>query len=215
MRRAREEQSSSGAVPPCQPALLRSALLNPNFCPRLLKPHPSLRVCALTYRLWPSLPPAVALDAYTKVARFPEAMRVALMLGTKEAVESTFLAAPDAVTRRQLAYVLGRAGWPLDLDGGAVADAVGAEAESLKELLSNVKLSELYLALARDLDVMAPKVPEDIYKTHLVEGRAATDTAVDSARSNLAVRFHFPEELLCSATRRDAKLAAGSSLSRA
>lgn len=32
------------------------------------------------------------------------------------------------------------------------------------------------------------QVPEDIYKTHLVEGRAATDTAVDSARSNLAVR---------------------------
>ena len=37
---------------------------------------------------------------------------------------------------------------------------------------SNTKLSERYLALARDLDVMEAKTPEDVYKMHLVEGRA-------------------------------------------
>lgn len=30
------------------------------------------------------------------------------------------------------------------------------------------KLSEHFLALARDLDVMEPKVPEDVYKSHLI-----------------------------------------------
>lgn len=33
--------------------------------------------------------------------------------------------------------------------------------------MNNSRLSENYLALARDLDIMEPKVPEDIYKSHL------------------------------------------------
>ena len=35
-------------------------------------------------------------------------------------------------------------------------------------------MSEQYLSLARDLDVMEAKTPEDVYKMHLVEGRAPT-----------------------------------------
>lgn len=35
-------------------------------------------------------------------------------------------------------------------------------------LLLTSRLSEYYLALARDLDVMEAKLPEDVYKTHLV-----------------------------------------------
>jgi hypothetical protein len=42
-----------------------------------------------------------------------------------------------------------------------------AERDTLREIISNSKLSEHFLALARDLDVMEPKVPEDVYKTHL------------------------------------------------
>lgn len=42
-----------------------------------------------------------------------------------------------------------------------------AEREALREIISNSKLSEHFLALARDLDVMEPKVPEDVYKSHL------------------------------------------------
>jgi hypothetical protein len=37
---------------------------------------------------------------------------------------------------------------------------------------SNTRLSEQYLSLARDLDVMEAKAPEDVYKMHLVDGRA-------------------------------------------
>ena len=40
--------------------------------------------------------------------------------------------------------------------------------EALREVVSNSKLSEHFLALARDLDVMEAKMPEDVYKTHLV-----------------------------------------------
>lgn len=36
---------------------------------------------------------------------------------------------------------------------------------------SNTRLSDRYLTLARDLDVMEPKTPDDVYKTHLEDGR--------------------------------------------
>jgi 26S proteasome regulatory subunit N1 len=61
--------------------------------------------------------------------------------------------------------------------------------ELLQELISNSKLSEGYLTLARDLDVMEPKTPDDIYKAHLVDGRASAGASVDSARQNLAATF--------------------------
>lgn len=49
-------------------------------------------------------------------------------------------------------------------------------------------LSERYLDLARELDTLAPKVPEDIYKTHLIDSntRSLTTAQPDSARQNLA-----------------------------
>lgn len=36
--------------------------------------------------------------------------------------------------------------------------------EALQEIINNSKLSEGYLTLARDIEVMEPKSPEDIYK---------------------------------------------------
>lgn len=53
----------------------------------------------------------------------------------------------------------------------------------------NNHLSERYLALARDLDVMEARLPEDVYKMHLVEGRSVGGPSMDSARANLAATF--------------------------
>ncbi|KAI8012269.1 hypothetical protein LOK49_LG06G01301 [Camellia lanceoleosa] len=63
------------------------------------------------------------------------------------------------------------------------------EREALQEIINNTKLSEGYLTLARDIEVMEPKSPEDIYKVHLLDGRTSTGTSVDSARQNLAATF--------------------------
>ena len=59
-------------------------------------------------------------------------------------------------------------GYRLDLEEGAAAIEDEEVREALREVISNSKLSEHFLALARDLDVMEAKVPEDVYKTHLV-----------------------------------------------
>ena len=69
------------------------------------------------------------------------------------------------------------------------------DAEELNELIGNEKLSEEFLKVAQDLDVMDPKTPEDIYKSHLAETggfsrrRDAGGAVVDSARANLASTY--------------------------
>lgn len=81
--------------------------------------------------------------------------------------------------KKQLAFLLARAQINIEL-----------EDETLTEILNNTKLSEHFLSLARDLDVMEPKTPEDIYKSHLENIRAGLSSAkVDSARQNLASTF--------------------------
>eukprot|EP00232_Nephroselmis_pyriformis_P011581 CAMPEP_0182890528 /NCGR_PEP_ID=MMETSP0034_2-20130328/22707_1 /TAXON_ID=156128 /ORGANISM="Nephroselmis pyriformis, Strain CCMP717" /LENGTH=887 /DNA_ID=CAMNT_0025024083 /DNA_START=1 /DNA_END=2664 /DNA_ORIENTATION=- len=130
-----------------------------------------------------------AFDIYTKVGKLPDAMRMALRMHDQALIEATFAAADDVTEKKQLAYLLGRQGVPLDLEDGPAAVADDSARETLAEIITNSKLSEYYLALARDLDVMEAKTPEDIFKTHLVEGRQASGAAVDSARQNLAATF--------------------------
>ena len=36
--------------------------------------------------------------------------------------------------------------------------------KALQDIINNTKLSEGYLTVARDIEVMEPKSPEDIYK---------------------------------------------------
>mgnify|MGYP001142518476 CR=1 FL=1 len=74
--------------------------------------------------------------------------------------------------KKQLAYILGRHGLILDLAEGPAAVEDEELREALQQIISNTRLSEQYLSLARDLDVMEAKTPEDVYKMHLVDGRA-------------------------------------------
>eukprot|EP00740_Mantoniella_antarctica_P001514 CAMPEP_0181360948 /NCGR_PEP_ID=MMETSP1106-20121128/6991_1 /TAXON_ID=81844 /ORGANISM="Mantoniella antarctica, Strain SL-175" /LENGTH=951 /DNA_ID=CAMNT_0023474361 /DNA_START=174 /DNA_END=3029 /DNA_ORIENTATION=- len=131
----------------------------------------------------------VAHDIFMKVGKFTDAMRVALRLGVQEIMEKTFIATTDKQERRQLCYMLARHGHPLRLDEGPCEVTDSDELEELQNIMSNSNLSANYLTLARDLDVMEAKLPEDIYKTHLMEGRAPAGAAVDSARANLAATF--------------------------
>lgn len=53
-------------------------------------------------------------------------------------------------------------GLALEIDDEITAD--DNDKEVLQEIVNNTKLSEGYLTLARDIEVMEPKSPEDIYK---------------------------------------------------
>jgi 26S proteasome regulatory subunit N1 len=45
------------------------------------------------------------------------------------------------------------------------------EDEKLAELNANTHFHSHFLSLCRELDIMAPKSPEDIYKSHLEQSR--------------------------------------------
>ncbi|RMZ55467.1 hypothetical protein APUTEX25_004692, partial [Auxenochlorella protothecoides] len=126
---------------------------------------------------------------HMRVGRHAGALRVGLALGDAELVGAAWRAAADGGERCQLAYIMGRAGFVPDLEEGSLAVADEALRERYFSCYSNSRLPELYAALGRDLDVMEPKLPEDVYKMHLVEGRVPTGPAVDSARANLSATF--------------------------
>ncbi|EFJ39963.1 26S proteasome regulatory complex [Volvox carteri f. nagariensis] len=132
----------------------------------------------------------LALRIYSSQQRWHDALRVALRLNSRGDVEGVFAACSEPLTKQQLGYLLARHGFSINLEEGPAAVEDDSLRESLREIISNSKLSEHFLALARDLDVMEAKTPEDVYKTHLTEGRApAGAAAVDSARANLAATF--------------------------
>merc|ERR1712002_1412175 len=50
-----------------------------------------------------------------------------------------------------------------------------ADGEELQEIMSNSHLNTNFLALARELDIMDAKTPEDIYKSHLEKSSHSVD----------------------------------------
>eukprot|EP00922_Rhytidocystis_sp_ex-Travisia-forbesii_P046791 GHVS01069754.1.p1 GENE.GHVS01069754.1~~GHVS01069754.1.p1 ORF type:complete len:1011 (+),score=212.58 GHVS01069754.1:139-3171(+) len=56
----------------------------------------------------------------------------------------------------------------------------------LNRLMTGEALTQHFGLLAKELDVMEPKLPEDVYKMHLEERRGMGGVALDSARQNLA-----------------------------
>ncbi|GAB4816037.1 hypothetical protein N2152v2_003083 [Parachlorella kessleri] len=153
-----------------------------------------------------------AYNAYIKVRKYSDALRMALRMDDRELAEQTLAQCDDIGEKKQLAYILGRHGLILDLAEGPAAVEDEELREQLQQIISNTRLSEQYLSLARDLDVMEAKTPEDVYKMHLVDGRAPAGPAVDSARQNLAstyvnafVNAGFGQDKLMTATSEDDK----------
>lgn len=110
----------------------------------------------------------VVHSIYRKFEQIPQSLIIALKLNDMELIRSDFDSCKDPyavplgantlcrIMKKQLAYHLARQMVNIEL-----------EDEELNEILSNAKLTERFISLARELDVLEPKVPEDIYKSHL------------------------------------------------
>uniref|UniRef100_A0A0E0LZV5 26S proteasome non-ATPase regulatory subunit 2 homolog n=1 Tax=Oryza punctata TaxID=4537 RepID=A0A0E0LZV5_ORYPU len=130
----------------------------------------------------------IAFEIYMKFGDFANALRIALLLDDKSLeLKQIFTATDDFHLKKQFAFIIARHGLSTEIDDDIAADE--NEKEALQDIISNIKLSEGYLTLARDIEVMEPKSPEDIYKVHLIDGRGATSSSLDSARQNLAATF--------------------------
>ena len=166
-----------------------------DLLPPLVDDKTAGRTCLYLCACAPYLPEpddAAALKAahacYTATGRHFDALRVALQLNDVDLAAVTFGAAPDA-DKKQLAYLLGRQGVVLDFEDGPAAVADDGVRAACIEIASNTRLPERFLALGRDLDVLEPRAPDDVYKLHLADGRPPAGPAADSARANLAATF--------------------------
>ncbi|GFN96227.1 26S proteasome non-ATPase regulatory subunit 2 [Plakobranchus ocellatus] len=125
-----------------------------------------------------------AVDLYRKFKQYPQALRFAMALNDLKLVEEIFLGCPDPLVKKQLAYMLGRQQISLELH------EMMDDREDLREIIANGQLNQHFLTLARELDIMDPKDPDDIYKTHLEPNRSSIGPSnLDSARQNLASSF--------------------------
>uniref|UniRef100_A0A8C2ZF77 Proteasome 26S subunit ubiquitin receptor, non-ATPase 2 n=1 Tax=Cyclopterus lumpus TaxID=8103 RepID=A0A8C2ZF77_CYCLU len=87
-----------------------------------------------------------SLNIFRKFNRYPEALRLALMLNDVELVENIFTSCKDIVIQKQMAYMLGRHGMFLELNEDV------EDYEDLTEIMSNVQLNSNFLALAREME---------------------------------------------------------------
>merc|ERR1711899_687308 len=124
-----------------------------------------------------------ALQIFRKFEQYPQALRLALQLNEKELIREIFTDCNDPTLQKQLAFMLGRQQHFLnDLDEN--------EHDEVIEIMSNAHLNNHFLNLARELDIMDAKTPDDVYKSHLDNVRSVFGGSnVDSARQNLASSF--------------------------
>eukprot|EP00555_Chaetoceros_dichaeta_P011413 CAMPEP_0198259378 /NCGR_PEP_ID=MMETSP1447-20131203/8599_1 /TAXON_ID=420782 /ORGANISM="Chaetoceros dichaeta, Strain CCMP1751" /LENGTH=943 /DNA_ID=CAMNT_0043946763 /DNA_START=196 /DNA_END=3027 /DNA_ORIENTATION=- len=124
---------------------------------------------------------------FVRQKQYFDALRVALRTGKDDAIGTLLTSCTDPLMKKQMCLLLGRHRVNYEFEDDAD--------EELNDLIGNAQLSEQFLKLAQDLDVMDAKTPEDIYKSHLAETggfsrrRDTGGAQVDSARANLASTF--------------------------
>ncbi|XP_022694054.1 26S proteasome non-ATPase regulatory subunit 2-like, partial [Varroa jacobsoni] len=122
-----------------------------------------------------------ALSIFMKFKNYPDALRLAMQLNETERVTEIFTRCKDVAIQKQMAFMMGRQQMVLP-----ECDSL-KNFEDLNEIASNSSMSDHFLGLARELDIVEPKTPDDIYKSHLDNARSFA--GVDSARQNLASTF--------------------------
>lgn len=129
-----------------------------------------------------------AYEIYRKQKQHIDALLVALRMGRTDEISVLMKECEDTLMKKQMCLLLARHRINFEVEDDPDED-------ELNELIGNEKLSEQFLKVAQDLDVLDPKTPEDIYKSHLAETggfsrrRDAGGAQVDSARANLASTF--------------------------
>lgn len=132
-----------------------------------------------------------ALELFRSQGQYYDALRVVLRMGISDndMISELFSQCKDNIMKKQMCLLLGRHKVNFEVSEDEENE------EELNEIIGNVHLSEQFLKLGQDLDVVDAKTPEDIYKSHLAETggfsrrRDTGGAQVDSARANLASTF--------------------------
>ncbi|SCU88043.1 LADA_0E07822g1_1 [Lachancea dasiensis] len=153
--------------------------------PQFVDDNTFQRVCQYMIACVPLLPPPddifflqTTYSIYLRELQLTEALALAIRLDDESLIRAVFDATSDSVIHKQLAFILS-------------AQKSSFQYEGVQDIIGNTKLSEHFLFLAKELNLTIPKVPEDIYKSHLDNSSkgAFAGTGLDSAQQNLAASF--------------------------
>lgn len=123
-----------------------------------------------------------AHDIYVKYNKLAQAMVLAIRLNDTELIQQDLNSTSDWALKKQLAFLIARQRISIDV----ATDS--KDEQEVAECLGNTQLPNHFKTLAKELNILDPKTPEDIYKTHLESGRGS-GAAADSAKQNLASAF--------------------------
>jgi len=120
----------------------------------------------------------IAFNIYTKFKEYPNALRVAIKLNNPILIKQTFFGCNDQLIQSQMAFMLAKQRiW--------IEDNEIYSNNEFQTIISNLKLSDYFKRLAKELDVIEPKHPESVFKSHLEETKSS-DAKLDSYKMNMA-----------------------------
>ncbi|RDW62942.1 proteasome regulatory particle base subunit RPN1 [Aspergillus mulundensis] len=124
-----------------------------------------------------------AHNIYVRYKELTKAVVLAIRLNDVDLIKNDLKATSDRSIKKQMAFLVSRQQIWLDELGDDEED------EAFMECLNNTSIPKHFKSLGKELNILDPIMPEDIYKTHLESSRGAGLTNVDSARHNLASAF--------------------------
>ncbi|KAL4796056.1 26S proteasome regulatory complex, non-ATPase subcomplex, Rpn1 subunit [Aspergillus venezuelensis] len=124
-----------------------------------------------------------AHEIYVKYKQLTKAIVLAIRLNDVDLIKSDLNATTDRSLKKQMAFLVSRQQIWLDNLGDDEED------QTFMDCLNNTSIPKHFKSLGKELNILDPIMPEDIYKTHLESSRGAGLTNVDSARHNLASAF--------------------------
>ena len=116
---------------------------------------------------------------YNKFHQYIDAMRVAIKIGNMLYIKQTFHQCNDLTTQKQLAFILAREGIFLEEEEKNIKD------NELMEIMRNYKQCDYFRILAKNLELLEPKHPEDVFKSHL-EDKKSDSKKLESYKINMA-----------------------------
>lgn len=156
--------------------------------PQFLDDTTYARVCLYMVSCVPLLAPPddsaflhTAYSIYLSHNQLTQALTLAIKLDDENLIKQVFETTDDSLVHKQLGFILSQQFNRFKYPG---------DNEEVQETISNIKLPEFYAYLVKELNLLDPKVPEDIYKSHLENAKFGGGIgSIDSAKQNLAASF--------------------------
>ena len=118
---------------------------------------------------------------FDKFEKYIDAMRVAIKIGNILYIKQTFLKCKDLLTKMQLGFILAQEGIFLDEEDTKIKID-----NKIIDIMRNYKLTEYFKVLAKTLELLEPKHPEDVFKSHLEDKKSQNTKKLESYKINMA-----------------------------